>query len=140
MSPRGESVKAKYARLLEIIKFLESIRRKYSRAAFLKNEEAQWSTVYNLVIGVEAITDIGNHILASRFQDYAENYKDILRKLGEHRVVPKALTERTVEMADFRNFAIHVYEGLSIEKVYDILQDAPADFRAYAKALFKHVK
>jgi uncharacterized protein YutE (UPF0331/DUF86 family) len=57
--------------------------------------------------------------------------------LAEHDVISHELLDRTIHMAGFRNLAIHVYEGLEMEKVYDILDHAPDEFRAYAEALAK---
>lgn len=141
MTASQESLRAKYARLLQAIKRLESIRKEYSRLdSFLEDFKAHDTVLYNLVIGVEAITDISNHILAAKFQDYSEHYRDILLKLGDHKIVPKEFAKKTADMANFRNLAIHVYEALTLEEVYRILQHAPEDFRTYAKALEPHLK
>lgn len=131
-----ESLQAKSARLLEAIKRLELVRGR-GLDHFLVSPLDQDASLYNLVIAIEAITDIGNHILSTRFQDYADQYKQVLQKLGQHGVVSTELVDRTIHMAGFRNLAIHVYEGLEMEKVYDILDHAPDEFRAYAEALVK---
>lgn len=114
--------------------------RKKSLEEFLKNTELQYATMYGLIVGIEAICDIGNHILAKYFLAKCEHYEDIIKNLGEYGVIPKELSSRSKEMADFRNFLIHVYHEVDPNKVYVNLQKAPEEFTKFAKYFIKFLE
>lgn len=114
--------------------------RKKSKGGFLKDTKLQYATMYGLVLGIEAICDIGSHILAKYFLVKCEHYEDIIKNLGENGVISKELSSRSKEMADFRNFLIHVYHKIDPNKVYDNLQKAPEEFTKFTKYFIKFLE
>lgn len=127
-----ETIDLKFSKLEEVIKKLEGIK-KFSKVIFLKHSQIQDAALYNLIIGIEAITDIGNFILSQYHHEVAKTYKDIIIKLGEHKVIPRKFADENAAMADLRNFLIHVYEEVDIQKVYLYIKKAPDIFRKFAK-------
>ncbi len=134
MAPEVKSsILAKLKKLEEAVEKLETLR-KTSFEEFLDNFQIQDASMYNLVMGIEAITDVGNYFLAEHFHRSPETYEDIIKELGETKIISEDLLKKSEGMARFRNRLIHLYEAVEPEKVYNYLQSAPAIFREFASA------
>lgn len=119
----------------ELIKYRER-----SKEEFLKNTQLQYATMFAMVLGIEAICDIGSHILGKYYLVKCEHYEDIIKNLGEYDVIPEDLSKKSKDMADFRNFLIHIYHKVDPEKVYQNLQKAPEEFTNFAKYFVKFLE
>lgn len=100
---------------------------------FLADYKISDTALHNLVLGVEVVVDIGNHLLAEVYQMSADSYADVITKLAEAGVVPRAFADENADMARFRNLIIHEYGQIDLEKVYNYLQKAPDIFREFAR-------
>lgn len=134
MSPVDKnSIHEKFQKLSEVIEHLEEYR-KVPRADFLVDYTVNSASMHHLVLGVEIITDIGNHLLNEVFQVHPKDYQEIILMLGKDGVVPKELATKNADMAKFRNLLIHEYVNIDLRKVYANLQKAPGIFREFAAA------
>lgn len=132
MSPEVKSsILKKLKKLEETVERLEKFK-KTSFEKFLEDDKTQSATMYNLIIGIEAITDIGNYFLAEKFHRAAETYEDIIKGLGETGIISEDLLKKSEGMTRFRNILVHLYEEVEPEKVYQNLQKAPDIFRQFA--------
>lgn len=95
------------------------------------DEILQGSVLYYLLLGIEAILDIGSHLLSEQFAVSADSYEAVLVELGEKRVVPKVLVKRNKGMAGFRNKLIHEYAEVDMRKVFAYLKHAPEEFERF---------
>lgn len=139
MSPIDiESMSDKLTRLDTVILELEDVG-KTPRDLFLHDRRLQAATERYFILGIEIITDIGNHLLLETTNRAGTSYEDIIGQLGKQRIVPSALSKRNIGMAKFRNLLVHFYEVTDPERVYEYLQTAPNEFRAFAKAFAKHL-
>lgn len=139
MSPIDiESISDKLTRLDTVIRELEDIG-KTSKDLFLKDHRLQAVTERYFILGIEIITDIGNHLLLEITNRAGTSYEDIIEQLGKKRIIPFAIAKRNVGMAKFRNLLVHFYETTDPARVYAYLQTAPNEFRAFAKAFAKHL-
>jgi uncharacterized protein YutE (UPF0331/DUF86 family) len=118
--------------LIEVIEKLQDIKA-LSRENFMSDFFIHDAAIRNLVLGIEIIVDIGNHILSEKFHSSANTYKDVIIALGEVEVIPKDFAEENTKMADFRNLIIHAYGSLDMKQVYQNLQKAPDIFNKFAK-------
>jgi len=133
MSPVNKKViEDKFIKFQESVKVLNELK-DASRVEFLKDTKIQGAAMFNMVISVELIVDIGNHILTEVFQAPARTYKDVIIGLGEKGVIPKDFSKENEKMSDFRNMLIHDYSKITLDQVYDHLQKAPDIFRQFAK-------
>jgi uncharacterized protein YutE (UPF0331/DUF86 family) len=134
MSPEiKSSIDKKLKKLESVIEHLEELRT--SRwEDFIEEFKIQDSAMYNLVVGIEAVTDVGNYLLSEHFNKSPETYEDIIKELGATKIISEDLLKKSKGMAGFRNLLVHVYETVEPEKVYQYLQQAPGIFRQYAKA------
>lgn len=136
---RNEVVNEKLARLEEIVETLKEFK-KIPEREFVVQRKIYFGAVYALVIGIEIICDLGNHLLSSYFGRKAETYKDIILLLGEVEIIPKAFAQKTKAMVDFRNLAIHVYARVDPKKVYQYLPLAINQFRRYGRYFLEFQK
>lgn len=130
------SISQKLIRLREVIGQLEKISQN-SREDFELDALLQAATERFFILGIEIITDIGNHLLVEKVGKAGTSYENIIEQLGKHELVPPALAKRNEGMAKFRNMLIHVYDVVEPSLVYSYLADAPVEFRAFAEAFSK---
>lgn len=69
---------------------------------------------------LEALFDIGRHILAKKFAHPAAEYKEIADGLLEKKVLAKHDAEILRQMAGYRNRMVHFYHEIGPEELYDI--------------------
>lgn len=71
--------------------------------------------------GLEALFDIGRHVLAKGFAEPAVEYEEIADRLGVHGVLDAARASRLRAMAGYRNRLVHVYAEVTPAELYRIL-------------------
>ncbi|ACK41836.1 MULTISPECIES: type VII toxin-antitoxin system HepT family RNase toxin [Dictyoglomus] len=123
------------SRIREIEKGKEKLLRfkDYSLEEFKSGENFAIAEHY-LRRALEAVFDIGNHILSRIPGIRVSTYKDIALKLGEYGIIPgKFAKEVLVKMAGYRNRLVHFYAEVSIEELYYIIQNNLNDFDEYLK-------
>lgn len=131
-----KSIQEKLEMLRVAIDKLEECK-KASKEEFISDFKTSDSAMRNLVLGIEIIVDIGNHILNEVFQAHPKEYKEVIAMLGEYKVIPREFAKENMAMASFRNLLIHEYIKVDLKKVYQNLQKAPDIFRKFAKAYLK---
>ena len=100
---------------------------------FLVDFTVNAAAMHYMVLGVEIIVDIGNHLLSEVYQTHPNEYREVLKTLGEYEIVPESFAEENADMARFRNLIIHAYGSIDMKQVYQNLQKAPDVFREFAK-------
>ncbi len=96
---------------------------------------------YDLHRALEAILDIGTHILSRIPGARPSSYKEIPRLLEKNKIIPSdfALNEFT-KMAGYRNRMVHFYGEVTEKEIYNIIQEELRDFStfcAYIESLLK---
>ena len=90
---------------------------------------------------IEAIFDIGRHILAKTDHiDLSTEYKSIARGLIATGIVDKKLGGTLKQMAGYRNRLVHMYNIISDEELYQIIQSNMKDIEDFVsknKKLFE---
>jgi uncharacterized protein YutE (UPF0331/DUF86 family) len=69
---------------------------------------------------LEALLDIGRHILAKAFDTAASEYKSIPRGLREAGVLDEGEADLLRQMAGYRNRLVHFYDQITTEELYTI--------------------
>lgn len=112
------------ASVLERLKKLEDVLARLNEKVnisfeeYLSNEDLQWIIERGLEVASSAILDLGNHILAGKFQAPAEEYEQILLKLVEKQVISRELYAELRGLGGFRNILVHGYISINHELVY----------------------
>ncbi len=91
----------------------------------------QWEICHGLQLAIQAVIDIGNHILAGLKENGIEGYVDIIDKMGEKGIIPPDFAIRIRPMVGLRNILVHEYARIDIRKLYDIIRHNLDDFTRF---------
>ena len=115
LTGRIDVIRAALSRLKELSKL--------SRDEFLEDYKNPASAETFIRHCLEAIFDIGRHILAKTGKvRLTHEYKNIGKGLGESGVISKQLMSTLIEMAGYRNRIVHLYHEITDEELYEIIQ------------------
>lgn len=84
---------------------------------------------------LEALLDLGRHVLAKGFGQPAAEYRDIPRYLAEHSVIDEAGALGWLKMAGYRNRMVHFYAEVSRAELYDICATKLGDIESAVLAV-----
>lgn len=111
--------------------------KKLSRKDFLADYRNYDSAKYNLQTSIEALIDIGNHIISRKNWGVPETNADTFRILAEKDVISKNKLSDFVAMSRFRNMVVHLYQEIDEEEIYRIIENNLEDFTYYIKRIYK---
>lgn len=114
--------------------------REYKKEEIAESEEILWKINYGLVITIQHILDIGNHILASEGKNEFDDYTTLIDTLGKHRIIPEDFAKKIRGMAGFRNILVHEYLEVEANEVYKCLQSGLDDFLNFVKYVKNYLK
>jgi uncharacterized protein YutE (UPF0331/DUF86 family) len=77
--------------------------------------------------GIEALIDLGRHILARGFGKPVPEYAEVAAELGRLGVLDPAVAARLRLMARYRNRLVHFYDEVTPAELYRILSSELAD-------------
>lgn len=106
---------------------------------FLQDTDISSSAERQLQVAIQAVIDIGNHVVSDKDLGTPKDYKDIFRILARHKIVSKALSERLSAMAGLRNVLVHDYLDVDLKLVYRILKKDLGDLETFIKSVLKLV-
>ena len=124
LTGRIDVIRAALSRLKELSKL--------SRDEFLEDYKNPASAETFIRHCLEAIFDIGRHILAKTGKvRLTHEYKNIAKGLGESGVISKQLMSTLIEMAGYRNRIVHLYHEITDEELYEIIQKDLKDIEQF---------
>ena len=129
-----EVIRRRLQKVDEYLTILDGLRR-YELSEFLANPERYGSAERFLQLAIEALLDVGSHVIAELELGTIETYGDIPRILAENGYVDPELAERWTRMIGFRNILVHEYLDVDRGIVYKVLQHQLGDLRALKQAL-----
>lgn len=96
---------------------------------------------YDLQRALEAVFDIGTHILSGIPGARPSSYKDIPRLLEKHKIIPTdfALNNLT-KMAGYRSGMVHFYGEITEKEIYNTIQNKMSDFIFFCGQIEKLLK
>lgn len=107
-----------------------------SEAEFLADYRNYDSAKYNLQISIEAMVDIGNHIISRENLGIPKTNADTFRILAKENIISNDQLSFYVAMTKFRNMVVHLYEEIDEREIYKILQNNLDDFEVFIKSIF----
>jgi uncharacterized protein YutE (UPF0331/DUF86 family) len=128
---KGEIIRRRLNRLDEYLAVLRRIRR-YPQAQFISDPLLFGSAERFLQLSVEALCDMGSHLIVDRTLGSIETYADIPRVLNQHQIVRDEQAEKWILMIGFRNILVHDYLEVDRGIVYEVLQNQLDDIEAIA--------
>jgi len=114
--------------------------RDLSSEDFEKDLSLIWIAEKGLEILIQNLLDIGAHILASEIRNDWDDYREIIRKLGLHGILPVDFAERIQGMAGLRNILIHDYIRVDLGKIHDVLKNRLGDFTEFMSYIQRYME
>lgn len=121
----------------EYILILKDIRENLSLEDFKKDLIIQGSIERYLHLTIEALLDIGNHIIADEGLGKVEVYSDIAKILSLNKYINKKQEEIFVKIIGFRNILVHDYLSIDKDIVYEILENGLGDLEGILREFGK---
>lgn len=92
-----------------------------------------------LQISIEAMIDIGNHIIARKSLGNPEDYAGIFEILQKNNIIEDSDLEKFSKMVKFRNRLVHIYLDVNLEEVYDIINNNLDDFFLFIRRISQYI-
>jgi len=113
---------------------------KISKEEFLSDKKNPPFVESYLRRSLEAVFDIGRHILAKTYGFRGIEYKVIAKELGERKVISKGLSDILYTMAGYRNRMVHLYREITPEELYYIAAHNLKDFDSFIREIVAFLK
>ena len=107
---------------------------------FMKDKRNVWATESCLRRALEALFDIGRHILAKAFGKGVSEYKEIASELGQFGFLHNEDVELLRTLGGYRNRLVHFYHEVSAQEMFDICKDELDDLLRIKEAYLHWVK
>ncbi|UCG25613.1 MAG: DUF86 domain-containing protein [Chloroflexota bacterium] len=105
--------------------------------AFFADSRNIWTADACLRRALEALFDLGRHIVARGFGEAPSEYKEVAIALSKHNVLTAEEADLLQTLAGYRNRLVHFYHEVSAEELYDVcahhLQDVDRMIAAYRR-------
>ena len=144
MTPMAISKRVVVDRLDLIDSFLREIRSLplEDRSGFFADRRNIWSAESCLRRSLEALFDVGRHVLAKGYGLGISEYKEIANRLQEQGILNQSESNLLHILAGYRNRLVHFYHEVSAEELYEIcihqLGDLEVIQNAYRRWLRAH--
>lgn len=119
---KAEIIRKRLRNLDEYLHILNRLQQ-YDFDTFMANPEHYGSAERFLHLAIEAINDMGNHVVADDNLGETDWYSDIPTLLAENAYIDAELRDLWISMIGFRNVLVHQYAEIDRRIVYDVLQN-----------------
>lgn len=110
-----------------------------SMESFLSDPRNAASAESYLRRALEALMDLGRHILAKGFGKAVTEYKEIPRELHREGVLHSTDARLMRELAGYRNRMVHFYDEVTTEEIYHICDDQLSDVERILAVILKWI-
>ena len=93
-----------------------------------------------LHVTIEAMLDIGSHIVAEEGLGEPTEYKDIFVCLVKGGILPKSHEVAFIRLAGLRNRIVHLYEDIDHALLHKAIKTELTDFDLFLKSIVKFLK
>jgi len=135
---RPEVIGKRLSKLEEYLRILGKLGC-YSLDEFISEPERYGSAERFLQLAIEALTDMGNHVIADENLGSVDHAGDIPRLLAEHGYLEAVQRDKWTRMIGFRNILVHDYLDIDRRIVHAALQGDLGDIndlmRVFARLL-----
>lgn len=131
---RREMIQLRFERIEEYLEILERYHA-YTYDEFHNDPERYGSAERFLQLCIEALNDVGNHVVADLKLGSVDWYAEIPERLEAHGYIDKEIKDVWMRMIGFRNALVHAYMDIDRKMVYDIIQGNLDDIRRLMKTL-----
>ena len=107
---------------------------------FVQNRHNAAAAESYLRRSLEALFDIGRHILAKRFAFPATEYKEIARVLLDKKILSEDEAELMRKMAGYRNRMVHFYHEIPPEELHELCLKHLDEIRLLLDRMLQSIK
>jgi len=100
-------------------------------ADFFADERNSYTVMHLLLISIEAVASICNHLLAKTASKAPASYSECFEGLRELGILDEPLTDRLIQMVHFRNILVHRYWQVEPEWVLHYARENLGDFEDF---------
>ena len=104
------------------------------RAAFFADRRNVWAAESCLRRALEALLDLGRHVLAKGFGQGVSEYKEIAPRLEEQGVLSQEEAKLLRVLAGYRNRLVHFYHEIGPDELYEVCAHDLMDVERIAEA------
>ncbi|HKL76045.1 MAG TPA: DUF86 domain-containing protein [Halanaerobiales bacterium] len=101
----------------------------YNVEEFVKDKMLYGSTERFLHLTIEALIDIGNHIISDKDLGKVDRYRDIPIVLYKNNYLDENMKDIFIKIIGFRNILVHDYLDIDKKRVYEILNENLSDLK-----------
>ena len=98
---------------------------------FLSDRHRIGSAKYNLIVAIEGVIDLCNHIIAKNGFRTPEDYADTFKVMAEKGAFGEEFTATLIQMARFRNRLVHIYWEVDDHELYRIIESRLPDIKTF---------
>lgn len=98
---------------------------------FCGSEDAVDIAENRLRRAIEALFDLGRHLVVKSGAGLPPDYRSVIELLGEGGVLPEDFARRIEGMAGYRNRIIYDYNKVTPEELYQIINTRLSDFQLF---------
>jgi uncharacterized protein YutE (UPF0331/DUF86 family) len=135
---RPEVIRKRLNKIDEYLVVLQRLQR-YGRDEFLSDPERYGSAERFLHLAIEALLDMGNHVIADEGLGVVDWYSDVPRIFLEKGMISSELSEKWIRMIGFRNTLVHGYMDVDRTIVYEVLQNGLGDIGELKRVFARHL-
>lgn len=136
--PSPEIIRKRLDALQRYIAILSKISA-YSLQEFLAEPEHYGSAERFLQLSVEALSDLGNHVVSDLRLGEVDSYADIPDALATAGIISTEQRAIWIRMIGFRNILVHDYLQVDRTIVYDVLQHRLQDINAIGRVFAQYL-
>lgn len=89
---------------------------------------------------LEALLDLGRHVLAKGFGDAPAEYREVAERLGARQVLDDDEVSLFTRMAGYRNRMVHFYDEVSEAELYDLCATRLGDVERVLGGLHRWIR
>ena len=113
---------------------------KISFKHFMDNTEKRDMIMYNMLVCIQSVIDIGSEIIKEKNLETPSSYKEIFDILRRHKLLTKDIAEDLEKLAGFRNVLAHLYWKIDFRRVYLTLKFKRKILEDFYKHIIKRIR
>jgi len=93
-----------------------------------------------LEVMIQAMIDIGNHVIAGELLKKPEDYRQVFDILVQNRILPSEFLPKAHELVGLRNLLSHEYLEIDHERLYEEAKAGLGDFEEFCEAIVQFIR
>ncbi len=107
---------------------------------FAHDEDAIDIAENRLRRALEALFDLGRHLVVKSGLGVPADYRSVIEKLREGRIIPEEFARQIAGMAGYRNRLVHEYNKVTPAELYGIIQHRLSDLMLFCRYVVDYLQ